>query len=328
MSVLPWCIGCFVLSALAVRAFLSWSRRELIDAPGTRSSHERPTPTGGGFPAIVSWLATGGAAVAFGPVSLSTTTIVAGACATVLAAIGLADDRFDLPRALRYGVHVAVGCVVVLSLGRVAWPPGVPPVVQIAFWVVVVTALINCFNFMDGIDALVGGTGSIILGWLAYWTGSPIWWLLASAYAGFLVFNLPPARIFMGDAGSTVMGGLVAVALIASSGVLHAEYAVVLAPLMGDSGYTLARRLLRRENIFRAHHSHLYQRLLRAGHRHGVISAGYAAATCACAAAANWAAGPGAVSSLGGCVIAVAGIELHVAARRVPFTRPSSAVRG
>jgi UDP-N-acetylmuramyl pentapeptide phosphotransferase/UDP-N-acetylglucosamine-1-phosphate transferase len=328
MTQWPWALACFLLSSFGVSAFLRMSRQRLVDAPGSRSSHAQPTPTGGGFPAVSTWLLVSVTAMIAGAVPPNKSTVIASIVAATLAVIGLADDAYDLPRALRYGIHVAAGLVVVLVLGWIRWPAGLPSVVQAALWVMVITALINAFNFMDGIDALVGGSGSIVLAWLAIWTGELSWWLLASAYTGFLVFNFPPARVFMGDAGSTTMGGMIGIAFVAGARTLHAEHAVVLAPLMGDSAYTLTRRLLRGENIFRAHHSHLYQRLLRAGHRAGRISAGYAAATVACGAAAHWAGATGALLSLSVCVLTVVAIELHVARRGVPFTRPPAPVRG
>ena len=173
---------------------------------------------------------------------------------------------------------------------------------------------------MDGIDALVGGTGIVILSFLAVLIQDPLWFLLAASYAGFLVFNLPPARIFMGDAGSTVLGGLVAVALLSGRDHLGPRHLLLLGPLIGDSVYTIARRLLRGENVTRAHHSHLYQRLIRAGHSHARVSAGYLIATLAMgllmALGGNAGAGVGAVT----CAFMIVLIERHLSRRAVPFT--------
>jgi UDP-N-acetylmuramyl pentapeptide phosphotransferase/UDP-N-acetylglucosamine-1-phosphate transferase len=195
----------------------------------------------------------------------------------------------------------------------------------IAASVIFVVGMVNAFNFMDGIDALVGGTGVVILGFLVLYSRDWFWLVLAASYAGFLVFNLPPARLFMGDAGSTVLGGLVAIAFLSNRASLEIRHLMILAPLVGDSAYTIARRFLRRENIARAHHSHLYQRLLRAGYSHAPITVSYVAAT-SVIGALLWLAGDlGALLALLGCAVAVIKIERHLRQRRVPFTRPQSA---
>jgi UDP-N-acetylmuramyl pentapeptide phosphotransferase/UDP-N-acetylglucosamine-1-phosphate transferase len=191
-----------------------------------------------------------------------------------------------------------------------------------ALAVLLVTGLINAVNFMDGIDALVGSTGCIILAYLGWRTRDPVWLVFAAAYAGFLPFNWPPARLFMGDAGSTTLGGLVGVALIAGRDELASSDLVVLVPLLGDASYTLLRRLLRQENVVLAHHSHLYQRLLRAGASHGRISLGYAFATLASAGLASTLGSTGALIALAACAGLVLVLELHLARKGVPFTRP------
>jgi Fuc2NAc and GlcNAc transferase len=312
----------FVSSVCAVRAFLEVSRRRLIDQPGARSSHTEPTPTGGGFPAIVVFLAVASLAVALGVVPGGPRWWATALCAGVLGLLGLIDDAFDIPRSARYATHVVVATAIVHWVGHPGPRYGVGAGAAALGAVVFVTGLINAFNFMDGIDALVGGTGILIAAFVAWITHDPMWVLLAACYGGFLVFNIPPARIFMGDAGSTTLGGLVGVALLSGRAVLEPRHLLILAPLIGDSAYTFARRLARGENVVRAHHSHLYQRLLRAGHSHGRISGWYAAATLAFGAVAAWAGDRGALVAVFGCAAAIAGAELYLFRRGVSFTRP------
>jgi Fuc2NAc and GlcNAc transferase len=139
--------------------------------------------------------------------------------------------------------------------------------------------LLNLFNFMDGIDGLAGlqavcvSVGGACLAWLA---GAPdagrAPLLLAAASAGFLVWNRPPARIFMGDVGSGFLGLMLGVLALDAARVrpgLLWGWAVLLAVFVADASVTLLRRALRGERLSAAHRSHAYQRLVRrwGGHR-------------------------------------------------------------
>lgn len=312
----------FVASLAAVRGFLALSRRRFLDQPGARSSHSIPTPTGGGFPAVLVFLGVSALAVTSNAVPGGPRFRAALLCAAMLSLLGLLDDVFDLPAIGRFSVHGLVACAVVNWVGHPGPSTGLAAWLAFVACVVMVVGSINAFNFMDGIDALVGGTGVIIVSILAFLTHDPLWFLLAASYAGFLLFNLPPARIFMGDAGSTVLGGLVGVALLSGREQLELRHLLLFAPLVGDSAYTVVRRLLRGENVLRAHHSHIYQRLLRAGHSHGTISAGYALATLLIALVVIVAGDVAALVIAVLSAISVIAIERYLTARGVPFTRP------
>jgi UDP-N-acetylmuramyl pentapeptide phosphotransferase/UDP-N-acetylglucosamine-1-phosphate transferase len=320
-------LGAFVTSALAVWLFMRIARRSLVDKPGGRSSHALPTPTGAGFPAVCVGLASASLGVLLGVVAWGPAYWAAAVCAVVLSCLGLADDALDLPRSLRYAAHLCVAAAAVVWLGPFAAESVFAFALGLAA-LVLVSGLINAFNFMDGIDALVAGTGGLILAYLGFRSGDAAWLCFAAAYAGFLLFNLPPARTFMGDAGSTTLGGLVAIALLSARTRLALADLAVLLPLMGDAGYTILRRLLRGENIFLAHHSHVYQRLFRAGLPHGKISFAYAVAT----ALAAWLGGAfgnaGALAAVAGCAALVLGLELYLTRRGVPFARPPRATLG
>jgi UDP-N-acetylmuramyl pentapeptide phosphotransferase/UDP-N-acetylglucosamine-1-phosphate transferase len=318
MSTALLCLASFVLSALAVRAFLAFSRRRLLDRPGARSSHALPTPTGGGFPAALVGLGVTGLGTVLGLVAAGPRTSAVLLVVLVLAPVGLIDDARDLSRGVRYAAHLLVALGVVLLILP---EPSAGGLFYGLIAALLLTGLINAVNFMDGIDALVAGTGAIALAFLGWQSGDASWLVFAAAYAGFALFNLPPARLFMGDAGSTTLGGLLGVALIAGRERLALADLVVLAPLLGDAAYTLLRRLGRGENVLQAHHSHLYQRLLRSGLSHGRISLGYALATLLAALLARAFGATGALVALGGCALAVLAIERHVAQRGVPFTR-------
>ena len=271
----------FGVSASAVRAYLEVSRHRFLDEPGARSAHSVPTPTGGGFPAVLTFLVVSAVAVEIHATPGGARFWVSVGCAGVLALLGLLDDAFDLPAVVRFVCHALIASAVVHWLGYPGPHVGALGLLAAAVSVIAIVGSINAFNFMDGIDALVGGTGVVIASFLAVLTQDSLWFLLAASYAGFLVFNLPPARIFMGDVGSTTLGGLVAVALISGRDHLEPRHLLLFGPLIGDSAYTFVRRLVRGENVWQAHHSHLYQRLVRVGHSHARVSACYVIATLA-----------------------------------------------
>jgi UDP-N-acetylmuramyl pentapeptide phosphotransferase/UDP-N-acetylglucosamine-1-phosphate transferase len=168
--------------------------------------------------------------------------------------------------------------------------------VPLAFiWIAVLT---NVYNFMDGIDglaasqAIIAGLALAAAGWLE---GNPLLGacggLLAAASSGFLVFNLPPARVFMGDVGSTFLGfSFAGLTLLGNLGVgggrLPVEFGViVLAPFLFDSLVTLGRRVARGERWYAAHRSHYYQRLVQSGMSHGQVTGLYAGLAVLAAAA-------------------------------------------
>jgi len=241
-----------------------------MDHPNSRSLHETPTPRIGGlgvmtgvFAAAV-WLAD----AALLPVMLA---------AFVLAAVSLLDDVRGLPVALRFLAHfvAAAGCL--LALGLTGW--------ALMGAVLAVVWMTNLYNFMDGADGLAGGMAAIGFGALALaaiWGGAPGLAMLcasiAAAALAFLRFNFPPARIFMGDAGSIPLGFLAAVL-----GILGVQQnlwpwlfpLLVFSPFIIDTSVTLARRGLRGEKIWQAHRSHYYQRvvLLGASHRQLALAA-------------------------------------------------------
>ncbi len=302
----------FGMSAAAVRAYLAVSKHRVLDEPGARSSHSVPTPTGGGFPAVLVFLVVASIAVEMHALPGGTRLWVSVGCASVLSLLGLLDDAHDLPAVVRFICHALIAFAIVHWLGHPGPQVGALALLAAAISVVAIVGSINAFNFMDGIDGLVGGTGIVIASFLAVLTHDPLWFVLAASYAGFLVFNLPPARIFMGDAGSTALGGLVAVALLSGRDHLEPRHLLLFGPLIGDSAYTFVRRLLRGETVWRAHHSHLYQRLVRVGHSHARISACYVIATLAMGLLVTFGGIVSAVVGAVACVLAILLVERYL----------------
>ncbi|MCX7146531.1 MAG: glycosyltransferase family 4 protein [Sulfuritalea sp.] len=263
----------FVLTGLMRLYGLS---RQLIDRPNERSSHLVPTPRGGGVAIVVAFVI--GMVLLGDAVSKSATAalIVGGIGA---AAIGFADDHGHIPARWRLMAHFSCAAWILFHIG-------IPRVELLGFHldsglVGTVLALLylvwmlNLCNFMDGIDGIAGvealtvGVGGTAACWLA---GMPIGGdagvpgLLAAAALGFLVWNFPPAKIFMGDAGSgflgLMLGALSLQAAIVNPALLW-SWMVLLGVFIVDATVTLICRLLRGERIYEAHRSHAYQHASR-----------------------------------------------------------------
>lgn len=259
-----------------------------IDVPNQRSSHTEPTPRGGGIAFVAAFLVTTAlAAVLLNEEAEGTPSLLQGSILVLLPlwAVGTVDDARGLSVRLRYLVQLISAGLAVFFFGSF---PGLDAVTgQLgAPWltallsVVAITALINFYNFMDGLDGLVGGCSAVQLAFFALYLNQPAWWLLVAALSAFLVWNWPPAKIFMGDSGSTVLGGAVALALLSAPDTSSMWWAgAVTAPLLGDALFTLIRRLLTREDIFEAHKSHIYQRLNQSGWSHQRVAGSYVALT-------------------------------------------------
>jgi UDP-N-acetylmuramyl pentapeptide phosphotransferase/UDP-N-acetylglucosamine-1-phosphate transferase len=199
--------------------------------------------------------------------------------------VGAVDDSRGVSAGVRYVIQLTVATLAVSWFGSFAGLDAIlkgfaPSWLSSVLTIVAITALINFYNFMDGLDGILGGTCAVQFAFFALYLHQPIWWLLVAALLGFLRWNWPPAKVFMGDSGSTVLGCATAIALLQAPDPASMWRAgAVTAPIVGDAAFTLLRRLLKRENIFRAHKTHVYQRLHQAGWSHGRVSGSYIALT-------------------------------------------------
>jgi UDP-N-acetylmuramyl pentapeptide phosphotransferase/UDP-N-acetylglucosamine-1-phosphate transferase len=241
-----------------------------MDHPNDRSLHETPTPRIGGI-GIMTGVAVAGVWLA------DAALLPAMLGAFALAGVSLLDDVRGLPVRVRFLAHfvAAAGCL--FALGLTGWALLVGTLA--AVW------MTNLYNFMDGANGLAGGMAAIGFGALALaaWLGdapalATFCAAIAAAALAFLRFNLPSARLFMGDAGSIPLGFFAA-----TLGILGARQGVwpwafpllVFSPFIADASVTLARRALRGEKVWQAHRSHYYQRvvLLGASHRQLAVAA-------------------------------------------------------
>lgn len=263
-------IGCELVRRVAVR-------RALLDHVNERSLHTVPTPRLGGVAVVVVALAASVLGWGTATREVHVLIVVCGG----IALVGLRDDLRPLSALVRISIQIAVSIAFLELVGTpalliargvpLAWGTGVVTALLV-LWMV---GVLNIYNFMDGMDGLAAFQAvTAALALAVMLTGasalSMFALVLGAAAFGFLVHNVPPARIFLGDAGSTFIG--MAFAGLAVLGMHHdvpiTESALPLAPFLLDGTFTIVRRALRREKIWKAHRSHLYQRAVQTGLSH------------------------------------------------------------
>jgi len=269
--------------ALAVLA-----KRAVLDHPNERSSHSRPTPSGGGIAMIAvilaCWAVIGGAEAR--PPAGVWPLLAAGG---FLAAVSFIDDLRGLAPTVRLAAQAAAAAFVLVQTplpGPVfggLLPPLADKIVAGILWV----WFINLFNFMDGIDGIAGvetaaiGIGIALVAVLIGDDGSAALFGLtaAGAAAGFLCWNWQPAKIFMGDVGSVPIGFLLGWLLLGLASQGQWAAALIL-PLyfLGDATITLIRRGLGGEKVWTPHRKHFYQQAVRRGESHAAVAGAVAQA--------------------------------------------------
>lgn len=280
-----WLVFSAVLSASLL---LTWVlrryalSRSLMDIPNGRSSHSVPTPRGGGVAIVLTYLVTLVLVALAGWVSWSAALPLLGAGA-LIAVVGFLDDHGHIAARWRLLTHFGA------AIWALFWMGGLPTIslvgVQLDLgWLGHVLAalylvwMLNLYNFMDGIDgiasieAVCACAGACLVYWL---TGhenlmiAPM--LLAVAVLGFLYWNFPPARIFMGDAGSGFLGvviGILSLQAAWAAPEMLWVWLILLGVFIVDATFTLGRRLLRGDKVYEAHRSHAYQYASRLAGRH------------------------------------------------------------
>ena len=267
-----------------LRALLPQLSRRMLDMPNARSSHRQPIPRGGGIAFVAVTSASAAIALLSGQgLPVSALPLIS----LPLAVVGLLDDRHNLPATLRYGVQLLTAAVV-LGLSPLVQPVGLSVasgswllVAALGFLLIAVTAVINFTNFMDGLDGLVAGCMTVTIAALTTDLMAP-WslWALVGSLLGFLIWNWSPAKVFMGDVGSTFLGVVFAgLVLQASSWTQAFGYLLVATPLLGDACLCVPRRWLAGQRVFQAHRLHLFQRLHQAGWSHARVALTYIAAS-------------------------------------------------
>jgi len=246
------------------------TRTGVVDRPGRLKDQARAVPYLGGVAVLAGVLV---AVLAHRP-SLAVPLVAA-------TALGVADDRFDLPPLARVAGELAVGAAVVVTC-----PVHLPGAVAAVAVVAVTLLLVNGVNLMDGLDGLAGGTVAVAgVGFAVVLagTGRPVGAALAASLAGFLVFNRPPARIYLGDGGSYLLGTALTVLLAlawgagtaTSTGI--AAFALVALPA-AEVAFAVVRRLRGHRSVLAGDRGHPYDRLVSRGWSRPAASAAYVAA--------------------------------------------------
>lgn len=255
-------IGLLLRSSLA---------RRLLAPVNDRSLHQCPTPRVGGLGVMAG-------ALPVLAIQHDGATRALALLAVALALVSLRDDWRPLPAGVRLAAHFLAATAWVLPVAGHSSLAGAWPGVDALAWVVAIAWMTNLYNFMDGADGLAGGMAVIgfgCLGWAAVDAGAAALaascLALSAASAAFLLFNFPPARVFLGDAGSIPLGflagGLGLLGALSDAWPLWFPL-LVFSPFIVDASLTLIVRALRGEPLAQAHRSHHYQRLVLAGWSH------------------------------------------------------------
>lgn len=262
-------VSLFCTLALVPAVRSAMRRIGTVDVPNARSSHSVPTPRGGGLACMAGVVA-----------SLLTSSLLRHdvpwlpVCAALaLGVVGYLDDRHPLPAIHRLVAQMIIGGLALVGFNGPWW---------IVAGVLVTPLAVNVVNFMDGINGITGLNAGL-WGVTAFWLGAignlpelmVIGAVTAGSALGFLPWNMPSARIFLGDAGSYFFGAMIGFGcLVGADGGL--SLVVLIAPMalyLADTGVTLANRLLRRRPLYEAHRDHAYQRLVVAtGLPHAAVS--------------------------------------------------------
>ncbi len=254
-----------------------------VDIPNKRSSHEKPTATSGGVGFVLTSLI-------FSLFDIYKSGINANLLFIIclpLAVVGFIDDKFNLSNKFRFQIQIIV-VLIILNISRNFTNSifidifnygiifSLLSVIIITFFG---TSIINLVNFIDGIDGLLTSTTSIVFLYLGF-SQNNLFFVMFGSLISFLIFNWEPAQIFMGDIGSTYIGGLiVAATLSASSFIIFFNILMIISPIILDAGTCILIRLSKGHNIFRAHKLHLYQRLNQNHLRHSLITKIYLIST-------------------------------------------------
>lgn len=283
-------------------------RLRVFDIPNERSSHLFPVPRGGGLAIVVAFL-----------IGVSLIQFIGTAVPlkshyfwgflfslALIAGVSFYDDIQHRGVKVKLGTQL-VSIAVAMAAGNVIDVVYLPWVGEVQAFTLLypltlvwLLGLTNAYNFMDGLDGMAASTALVASGffsYIAFQEGSHFVYLvslvLGAAALGFLVFNWPPARIFMGDIGSTFLGFAFATLAIVAARYDHGHTSLFVMPLLlfhfiFDSIFTLIRRLMNGDNIFQAHRTHLYQLLNRLGYSHKTVTLIYAALAAIQGLAAIW----------------------------------------
>jgi len=250
------------------------TKHKILDIPNERSLHIDITPKGGGLAIVICWYL--GITILFYFGKIERSLFLALMSGILLAAVSLIDDVVGLKPVFRLFIHFCTAFAAFYFLGTLR--PLIMPSIEInyplmiyPFAIVGMVWFINLFNFMDGVDGFASLEAIIISAVLFAYSGDIVPVLLIACISGFLFWNWPKAKIFMGDVGSTQLGYI----LIALGIYYHNDFKfsilnwiMLTSPFWFDATFTLFRRWRNKENLSQAHRKHAYQRYVQSGASH------------------------------------------------------------
>lgn len=265
---------------LVASFFLTWVimkfslKKKILDIPNERSSHTNPTPRGGGLAIVISWYS--GITILFLTGLLNKNLYFALLCGILLAIISLFDDLYDIKPVIRLIAQTTAAIISLIFLNGIQpvilFGINIFPNILLVFLTIIgMVWFINLYNFLDGIDGYASIEAIMMSFALFLVAGENTGLVLIASTMGFLIWNWPKAKIFMGDVGSTQLGFILVVLGI----YLHNEHRlsiiywlILAAPFWFDATLTLFRRWRNREKLSIAHRKHMYQRLVQSGFSH------------------------------------------------------------
>ncbi len=291
MSILVLSVVFFILTLLFTGYMRAYAlKKNIIDNPNERSSHSVPTPRGGGVAVVCIYLLALAMLIYSQQLTLyiGLTLMAAG---FVIALLGFLDDHGHINSMFRLAVHFLVAIGVVISLGGFSEVTAFNGL-QLGFIANIIAVLflvwlLNLYNFMDGINGIasVEAITTVVSMAILYYVlnttlNSDILWLLAACVFGFLLWNFPKAKIFMGDACSGFLGltlGILALIALKENLALFCAWIICLGVFVVDATYTLIKRVLSGYKMYDAHRSHSYQILSRKWRSHTPVTLAVAA---------------------------------------------------
>lgn len=282
---------CLFLISIVICRFMI-KRFKIMDIPNRRSSHEVPIPKAGGVVIVVTFLIGVLAIWLFGDATMVQERYFFGFLfsAILVAAISFYDDLKERSFKVKLASH-SIAAAVVICFGVIIHSLSLPWVgtIELGYAGYIITflwivGLTNAYNFMDGLNGMAGGQAvisALFFCFLSYSQGSTfvyiICYTIISGSLGFLLFNFPTPRLFMGDVGSAFLGFIFATLSIIGALFDHSHTSLFVMPLLMfnyiyDTLFTFTRRLIGKENVFAAHRTHLYQLFNRLGYGHTTVS--------------------------------------------------------
>lgn len=273
-----WIIIFFTLALLSF--ILTWLIRlwtlkhKILDIPNKRSSHSTPTPRGGGLAIVICWYL--GITILFVFDYISDNLYYAFLSGSILAVISLIDDFVSLKPTIRLVGQIVSASLALFFLKGIHitmfsdWTIK-PEIILIPVIIIAIVWFINLFNFLDGIDGYASIEAICMAGIIFLFTGSTLSLVLIASVAGFLFWNWPKAKIFMGDVGSTQLGLILIILGIYLNNENQfnlAHWIILASPFWFDATYTLFRRWKNHEKLSQAHKKHAYQRIVQSGFTH------------------------------------------------------------